>query len=30
MDISQFVQRDETCWEIPAKDTMLVPACIKG
>ena len=28
MDTSQFVQRDETCWEIPAKGTMRVPAII--
>src|SRR5512139_1242974 len=28
MDTSQFVQRDETCWEIPAKGSMRVPAII--
>ncbi|MGR9053226.1 MAG: RtcB family protein [Gammaproteobacteria bacterium] len=28
MDIKQFVQRDETCWEIPAKGAMRVPAVI--
>ena len=28
MDTSQFVQRDETCWEIPAKGKMRVPAII--
>jgi len=28
MDIRQFVQRDETCWEIPPKGAMRVPAII--
>lgn len=28
MDIKQFIQRDETCWEIPAKGMMRVPAII--
>ena len=28
MDTSQFVQRDETCWKIPAKCNMRVPAII--
>jgi tRNA-splicing ligase RtcB len=28
MDTSQFIQRDETCWEIPAKGNMRVPAII--
>ena len=28
MDTSQFVQRDEACWEIPAKGNMRVPAII--
>lgn len=28
MDIKQFIQRDETCWEIPAKGPMRVPAII--
>ena len=28
MDTSQFVQRDETCWEIPPKGNMRVPAII--
>jgi tRNA-splicing ligase RtcB len=28
MDTSQLIRRDETCWEIPAKGTMRVPAVI--
>ena len=28
MDTSQFEQIDETCWEIPARGNMLVPAII--
>ncbi|MGZ5577257.1 MAG: RNA-splicing ligase RtcB, partial [Methylobacter sp.] len=28
MDISQFVQRNETCWEIQPKGAMRVPAII--
>ncbi len=28
MDIKQFIQRDETCWEIPAQGAMRVPAVI--
>lgn len=28
MDTGQFIQRDETCWEIPAKGAMRVPAII--
>ena len=28
MDTRQFVQRDETCWEIPAQGAMRVPAII--
>lgn len=28
MDISQFIQRDETCWEIPSQGAMRVPAII--
>lgn len=28
MDTSQFIQRDETCWEIPTKGNMHVPAII--
>ncbi|MGR9116281.1 MAG: RtcB family protein [Gammaproteobacteria bacterium] len=28
MEIKQFVQRDETCWEIPVKGAMRVPAII--
>jgi tRNA-splicing ligase RtcB len=28
MDISQFIQRDETCWEIKPKGAMRVPAII--
>jgi tRNA-splicing ligase RtcB len=28
MDTSQLIQRDETCWEIPAKGAMRVPAVI--
>ncbi|WP_431066673.1 RtcB family protein [Methylotuvimicrobium sp.] len=28
MDIKQFIQRDESCWEIPAKGPMRVPAII--
>lgn len=28
MEISQFVQRDETCWEIPVHGAMCVPAVI--
>lgn len=28
MDRSQFIQRDETCWEIPARGAMRVPAII--
>jgi len=28
MDIQQLIQRDETCWEIPAKGPMRVPAII--
>ncbi|MGY6276558.1 RtcB family protein [Methylomonas sp. MgM2] len=28
MEISQLIQRDETCWEIPSHGTMRVPAVI--
>lgn len=28
MDMSRLIQRDETCWEIPAKGPMRVPAII--
>ncbi|CCE21970.1 RtcB family protein [Methylotuvimicrobium alcaliphilum] len=28
MDLKQFIQRDETCWKIPAKGAMRVPAII--
>lgn len=28
MDLKQFIQREETCWEIPAKGAMRVPAII--
>ncbi len=28
MDMSRLIQRDETCWEIPAKGPMRVPAVI--
>ena len=28
MDTSQFIQIDETCWEIPPKGAMRVPAIL--
>lgn len=30
MDTSQLIRRDETCWEIPAKGEMRVPAILFG